>query len=68
MTREAPFPQEKTLVPQASRSRSGPCARCRHPYALHSNGTTACRAFACTAGPEGGPCQEFLAQAMPVAS
>lgn len=35
------------------------CADCGHPYALHSNGTTPCKAFACTAGPDGSPCQEF---------
>lgn len=27
------------------------CARCHHPFALHSNGESACRAFACSAGP-----------------
>jgi hypothetical protein len=26
------------------------CARCHHPYALHSNGTSPCRAFACSVG------------------
>jgi hypothetical protein len=26
------------------------CARCHHPFALHSNGESACRAFACSAG------------------
>jgi hypothetical protein len=30
---------------------SAGCARCHHPYALHSNGGSACRAFACSAGP-----------------
>lgn len=30
------------------------CANCGHPYALHSNGRTPCRAFACTAGPSVG--------------
>jgi hypothetical protein len=37
------------------------CAECGHPLALHSNGTTPCKAFACTAGPDGTPCQEFRA-------
>lgn len=27
------------------------CAHCRHPVALHGNGTTECKAFACMAGP-----------------
>lgn len=27
------------------------CARCRHPHALHSNGKTGCKAWACTGGP-----------------
>jgi hypothetical protein len=27
------------------------CARCHHPRALHSNGASPCRAFACSAGP-----------------
>lgn len=27
------------------------CADCHHPLALHGNGATACRAWACTAGP-----------------
>jgi hypothetical protein len=27
------------------------CAGCGHPYALHSNGRTPCRAFACSTGP-----------------
>jgi hypothetical protein len=27
------------------------CALCHHPYALHSNGTSPCRAFACSVVP-----------------
>lgn len=38
---------------------SSGCASCGHPLTLHSNGKTACRAAACTAGPDGGPCQGF---------
>lgn len=34
----------------AGGARAG-CRNCRHPYALHGNGTKPCRAFACTAGP-----------------
>lgn len=30
------------------------CAGCKHPFPLHGNGTTRCRAFACTAGPSVG--------------
>lgn len=30
------------------------CAICGHPHALHSNGATECKAFACTAGPSVG--------------
>ena len=30
---------------------SAGCALCHHPYALHSNGTSPCRAFACSAVP-----------------
>jgi hypothetical protein len=39
------------------------CGGCGHPFALHSNGKTECKAFACTAGPDDGPCQEFVAAA-----
>ena len=37
----------------------GGCAGCRHPFALHSNGTTECKAFACKSGPQGTPCPGF---------
>ena len=46
----------------ASGSASG-CAECGHPFAMHSNGKTPCKAFACTAGPGRGPCQEFTTAA-----
>jgi hypothetical protein len=36
------------------------CARCHHPYALHSNGTSPCRAFACSAG----ACETCMGSAM----
>jgi hypothetical protein len=36
------------------------CARCHHPYALHSNGTSPCRAFACSAG----PCESCMGSTM----
>lgn len=39
------------------------CKTCHHPKALHSNGATPCTAFACTAGPDGTPCQEYVAAA-----
>lgn len=35
------------------------CGTCGHPFTLHSNGRTACKAAACTAGPDGIPCQSF---------
>lgn len=35
------------------------CKKCGHPYALHSNGDTPCRATGCSAGPDGTPCQSF---------
>jgi hypothetical protein len=38
--------------------RSG-CGGCGHPHALHSNGRTACKAWACRTGPNGKPCQGF---------
>lgn len=41
--------------------RSG-CAECGHPYALHSNGESTCKAFACTAGPDSQPCPRFVHQ------
>lgn len=42
---------------------SSGCAICGHPKTLHSNGRTACRAAACTAGPDGAACQGFTAHA-----
>lgn len=30
---------------------SSGCATCGHPFALHGNGKTPCRAFACSGGP-----------------
>ncbi|MCW2929908.1 MAG: hypothetical protein JWM19_870 [Actinomycetia bacterium] len=30
---------------------SSGCATCGHPFALHGNGRTQCKAFACSAGP-----------------
>lgn len=38
------------------------CGACGHPFALHSNGTTPCRAYACTAGTGGKPCAEFASK------
>jgi len=39
------------------------CHGCGHPLTLHSNGKTSCRAAGCHAGPEGGPCPAFTADA-----
>jgi hypothetical protein len=36
------------------------CGVCRHPKALHSNGKSGCRAYACTAGQDGQPCPGFV--------
>lgn len=35
--------------------------RCGHPEALHGRERGACRAFSCTAGPDGQPCPGFVA-------
>jgi hypothetical protein len=47
---------------------SSGCATCGHPVALHCNGTEPCRAFACTAGPGGQPCQAFEARELATAA
>ena len=39
------------------------CHGCGHPLTMHSNGRTPCRAAACHAGPDGGPCPGFTADA-----
>lgn len=41
-------------------AQQGACGDCGHPFALHSNGRTACCAYACTAGPDGAPCPAFV--------
>lgn len=46
-----------------ARGSASGCATCGHPYAMHSNGKTSCRAFACTAGPGHAPCPEFAVAA-----
>jgi len=38
------------------------CENCRHPRPLHRNGTSACAASGCHAGPDGGPCAGFVAE------
>lgn len=45
------------------------CARCHHPYPLHGNGKTACKAVGCKAGPDEQPCPGFVRadEAEPVA-
>jgi hypothetical protein len=48
--------------PAAAVSTSG-CTGCGHPFALHGNGKTTCRAFACRKGPHGQPCQGFAGRA-----
>jgi hypothetical protein len=54
-----PAPGNRMGERPAANSSAG-CANCRHPKALHSNGTTECKAFACTAGPDGVACQGFV--------
>jgi len=51
--------EEPRLGARPSGDAQAGCARCGHPFALHSNGTTPCKAFACTAGPDEAPCPEF---------
>ena len=46
----------RTGVHVAAAEPSG-CRTCGHPFTLHSNGKTACRAAGCTAGPAE-PCGE----------
>jgi hypothetical protein len=41
------------------------CENCRHPRPLHRNGTSACAARGCHAGPDGGPCAGFVAEVKP---
>ena len=38
------------------------CGCCGHPFTLHSNGRTPCKAAACTAGPDGQPCTGFTSE------
>jgi hypothetical protein len=40
------------------------CAACGHPFALHSNGTTPCKAVGCHV-PDGGPCPGFVTRVLP---
>jgi hypothetical protein len=42
----------------------GKCSRCNHPWSLHGNGTTPCKAVGCKGG-EAGPCPEFQAEPEP---
>lgn len=53
-------PADARLGGRPAATHTSGCGNCGHPYALHSNGTTPCRAFACTAGPDDKPCQEFV--------
>jgi hypothetical protein len=41
------------------------CDRCGHPYALHSNGQTECRATGCSVPPDDQPCQGFVTARQP---
>ena len=34
--------------------------KCGHPFALHSNGKSPCKATGCSAMPDGSPCEGFL--------
>jgi hypothetical protein len=43
------------------------CKNCRHPRPLHRNGTSACAARGCHAGPDGAPCAGFVAEVEPAA-
>ena len=46
--------QEMRLGARPVAGESAGCAGCGHPIALHSNGKTPCRAFACSGGPSAG--------------
>jgi len=61
LPREQPGPLPRVGARPDPRSRGGACEWCGHPYALHSNGTTECKAFACHTGPEGQACQGYIA-------
>jgi hypothetical protein len=39
------------------------CGDCGHPFTLHSNGKTECRAVGCHAGPLGTACPGFATEA-----
>jgi hypothetical protein len=63
MTNTQPAGDARLGARPAAENSTGGCGTCGHPYALHSNGKTPCRAFACTAGPDETPCQEYVAPA-----
>ena len=50
MTTDTASPEMRLGARPVAGESSG-CAGCGHPVALHSNGRTACKAFACSAGP-----------------
>lgn len=60
MTHSGAAPAEGRLGGRPARGAPAGCVECGHPHALHGNGMTGCRAFACTAGPGNQPCQQFV--------
>lgn len=60
MTHTGPSTGEIRLGERPAGGSTSGCQACGHPYALHSNGATACRAGSCTAGPGGQPCEGFV--------
>lgn len=51
-----------------AKTETATCGHCGHPYAMHGNGETPCRAYACTAGPHDGPCQGYTEPEQALAS
>lgn len=43
----------------------GQCKRCRHPWSLHGNGTTACKAVGCKGGDGTVACPAFVEEEEP---
>jgi hypothetical protein len=48
------------MEPVPAPRRKPGCGLCGHPRALHRSGTSPCRAFACTAAADGGPCPGWM--------
>jgi MoxR-like ATPase len=60
---EEPPPVERPRTESLQGKPWAGCARCGHPWQLHSNGRTPCLAVGCRRGPDGAPCPGFVADA-----